>query len=132
MRNPVGPGPGPGPAAEAPREGAAAEPFVFEAVDGGPNYTYLNEEREGHAELVTYAGDANGDRWTDLLAVGGERPVLYENRGGTFEPSGALPAIDRKVRAATFLDYDLDGRLDILLLSANAPPILLADTGGGY
>jgi hypothetical protein len=122
--------------AEAGNATAPARPFAFEAAEVGLNYTYLNEERGGHAEMMTnaglYAGDYDGDRWTDLLAVGGERPILYENRGGSFRPSGALPPIDRKVRAATFLDYDRDGRLDLLLLSANDPPLLLENVGGRY
>ncbi|MFB6218390.1 MAG: FG-GAP repeat domain-containing protein, partial [Halobacteriaceae archaeon] len=64
-----------------------------------------------------YAADYDSDGWTDLLALGGDRPVLFENDRGTLRPSGALPDLDRHVRTALFLDADNDRRQELVLFS---------------
>jgi hypothetical protein len=109
--------------------------FRFEAVDAGPNYSYLSEDR-GQMELVSnagvYVGDYDSDGWPDVLAVGGEQPVLFENRNGSFVRSGLLPEIEQQVRAAAFVDYNVDGRPDVLLLRDHARPLLLENVGGAF
>lgn len=109
--------------------------LAFESVEVGLNYSHVSETR-GHMEMVSsagvYVGDYDGDGWPDVLAVGGERPVLFENRNGTFEQSGALPEVDQDVRSAAFADYNLDGRPDIILLAEDSPPLLLENVGGGF
>jgi len=110
-----------------------AEPFRFEAVDAGLNYTFAGTE-----DIITYkagvfAADYDRDGWTDILAIGDRRPVLFENANGSFEPSGALPEIDEgRVQGALWVDYDVDGRPDLLLFPEDAPPLLLENTGEGF
>jgi len=117
-------------------DGGLARPFQFEPVDAGFQYEYAARAPKGHMRTLSnagvYAGDYDDDGWTDLLAVGGENPVLFENTGGSFEPSGALPSIERPVRSATFLDYNRDGRVDILLLADGSEPLLLENVEGRY
>jgi hypothetical protein len=67
-------------------------------------------------------GDYNGDFRQDFLIWGSNNgrnlTKLYENKGdGSFAESDALPVTFPKVRrgAAAWLDYDADGRLDLLV-----------------
>lgn len=111
----------------------ATQPFSFTEVDAGLNYSFT-----GTSDIVTYqagvfAGDYNADGWVDVLAIGGEKPVLFENVQGTFEASGSLPQLDTgRIQGALWVDYDVDGHLDLLLLPADAPPLLLENTGGEF
>jgi len=84
------------------------------------------------SDAAVYANDYDDDSWTDVLVLGGDRPVLFENDGGTFEPSGALPALDRHVRAALFFDADNDGSQDLLLLSLDREPLFLENRDGEF
>jgi hypothetical protein len=107
----------------------------FDLAETGLEYTFDSHSvgdmaMTSHAGV--YAGDYDSDGWTDLLAVGGEQPVLFENEGGTFVHSGALPQIDRDLWGAVFVDYNVDGRPDIVLLAEGAPPLLLENVGGGF
>jgi tetratricopeptide (TPR) repeat protein len=74
---------------------------------------------------ATYAAfaDYDNDGWLDLFVIGGEgRGHLFRNRGnGTFEdPTAKAGVADVKgARKALFVDLDLDGDLDLLLV-ANA------------
>ncbi|WP_436926133.1 CRTAC1 family protein [Halosimplex amylolyticum] len=79
-----------------------------------------------------YASDYDGDGWTDVLALGGDRPVLFENDRGRFVRSGALPAVEGYVKSAHFLDYDADGDDDLLLLRSGDSPVFLENSGGSY
>jgi len=112
-------------------------PFVFDRVgeERGLEYQY-NSTYGGNHRLVTNAGvyvaDYDRDGWDDVLAVGGDRPVLYTNRGGRFVASGALDGIDRSVRTALFVDYDADGWRDLLLLSIGRSPLLLENDNGTF
>jgi len=112
-----------------------AEPFRFAAVDGGLDYSYVSES-SGMMQVMTnaglYAGDYDTDGWPDLLAIGGERPVLFENRDGSFVRSGALPDLERSYRSATFVDYDVDGDPDLVLLADGARPLVLENVGDRF
>jgi len=79
-----------------------------------------------------YAADVDRDGWTDLLAVGGERPVLFENDRGEFRRTEAVPRLDRSVRSALFVDYDTDGWEDLLLVSEDREPLLLENDRGTF
>jgi len=105
----------------------------------GFDYRVVQYEGVGRGGGV-YVGDYDSDGWPDVLAVGGTpeaggegRPALYENTGGAFERSGALPdGIGRQTVAALFFDYDDDGREDLLLLRLRAEPLLLENEGGSF
>ncbi|MFB6143650.1 MAG: CRTAC1 family protein [Halorientalis sp.] len=79
-----------------------------------------------------YASDYDGDGWTDVLLVGGERPVLFHNDNGTFRPSGEIPPLNRTIQSAVFLDFDADGDDDLLLLANYDRPLLLENHGDGF
>jgi len=83
--------------------------------------------------------DYDNDGWLDVLA--GRRagePLLYRNRGdGSFEPDrrGSLERVlgGLEVGAARFLDFDNDGRQDLLVAGRgpNRTMRLLHNEGGG-
>ena len=80
------------------------------------------------------AGDLNGDGRVDLVFAADGTASVAENRGdGTFGEAIALgggPAHPH-VDAVRLLDYDNDGFLDALLLSAEGPSLLLRNDGTG-
>ncbi|WP_284007048.1 CRTAC1 family protein [Haloarcula pelagica] len=71
----------------------------------------------GSGNSGVYTADVNGDSWTDVLAIGGQEPVLFENRNGTFARSTALPSVDGRVKSAAFVDVERDGWPDLLLFT---------------
>jgi len=81
-----------------------------------------------------YVADVNNDLREDVLAVGGEEPVLYVNTGDGFERSSALPDVPAEVyvRAALFFDADGDGWEDLVLLRHGEPPVLLENERGTF
>lgn len=79
-----------------------------------------------------YTTDFNRDMRPDLFVTGGTTPALFENTGGEFVKSDALPAIKRDVEGAIFFDYDGDGREDLLLLSPERAPLLLHNGPEGF
>lgn len=105
------------------------------STEAGLNYEYAIGFR-GNNQVITnagvYATDYDRDGWTDVLAIGGKRPVLFENEEGQFRRSGALPPLDDPYRAAHFFDYNRDGRPDLLLLGDGKPPQLLRNEGGEF
>jgi len=115
-----------------PREPAPeATELAFREVGSEVGFAYTNDVRFGiMSNAGVYAADYDDDGWTDLLAVGGNRSVLYENRRGTFAPSGELAGIDRTMRSALFLDYDDDGWTDLLLFPDGGQPLAFRNDGG--
>jgi len=79
-----------------------------------------------------YVTDYNTDSWPDVLAVGGGAPVLFENVGGEFKRSNALPEIDVLVKYALFFDSDTDGDEDLLLLPESGTPLFLENLGQSF
>ena len=85
---------------------------------------------EGWSSGVVF-GDVNGDRLLDIYVTRElyddlpnlRRNKLYINQGqGSFQEAAAEYGVDndQRTRHATFLDYDLDGDLDLFL--CNQPP----------
>jgi hypothetical protein len=112
-------------------------PFRFRPVSAetGYNYTYrrsFSSNLQTISNAGVFAADYDGDGWTDVLAIGGERPVLFENRGGEFHRTDVLPEVERTVRSALFFDYDMDSSLELLLLANDRPPLLLNWNGDSY
>jgi hypothetical protein len=78
-------------------------------------------DRAGWAQGAC-VGDYDNDSHRDLFVTHYGRSVLYRNEGdGTFrdvsEQSGILPPGIRWDTGCTFVDYDLDGRLDLAITS---------------
>src|SRR5205085_9421265 len=95
--------------------------------------------------------DADGDGFPDLFVANGhvnddvasfqpeqtyaQRPQLYLNRGGTFTEDRALiesPAMRPMIaRGLAVVDFDLDGRPDVLISANNGSPRLLRNATDG-
>lgn len=103
--------------------------------EAGFDYTYESNyysQLEMMSNAGVYVTDYDGDGWSDTLALGGERPVLFHNKGGEFERSGQLADLNHSVHAAQFVDYDVDGDDDLLLLSVGRPPLFLENREGHF
>ncbi|MDS0300789.1 CRTAC1 family protein [Halogeometricum sp. S1BR25-6] len=119
---------------------------VADTLSGAPDTTIDFRERTdasglayqtdgggaGNGDDGVYVADYDRDGWQDVLAVGGERPVLFRNVNGTFERDAAFPTFDGAVKGALFFDYDGDGWDDLLVLRSHAEPVLLHNDGGTF
>lgn len=132
-------------AADVNRDGAVD---LYVANDTTPNFLWLNqgdgtfidetyfsgagvsENGQGQAGMGVDSGDANGDGWPDLYVTNFslEPNAFYENVGdGTFADgsyrSGLARASFRYLGWGTkFFDYDLDGRLDLVVANGHVYP----------
>lgn len=86
----------------------------------------------GNGNAGIYATDYDNDGWTDLLAVGGDRPVLFRNVEGTYERSNALPVLNQSFKSAAVIDYDGDGWEDVFLLPQNGSVAALHNDKGSF
>jgi len=111
--------------------------FEERAADRGFEYTYNGDgQNRNMKSLVSnagvYASDIDNDGRTDLLALGGEQPVLFRNTGGSFERTSLLPAVEGEIGSALFLDYDNDGWDELLLLRLRDTPVFLDNEEGEF
>jgi len=116
----------------------------FAPADSGQQLTFQNGTAEagldykytplgtGNGNSGIYVADVDNDGWDDLLAVGGERPVLYHNTGGAFERAGAFPAFSREFKSASFVDVEGDGWTDLLLFSREGDVVSLRNRNGTF
>jgi hypothetical protein len=95
-----------------------------------------DEGGAGNGNDGLYVADYDDDLREDVLALGGDSPVLFRNTGGGFERSGALPNVSEpgvgRVQGALWFDHDGDGREDLLLLRRYGTPVLLENDGGHF
>lgn len=112
--------------------------LAFEEVasDSGFEYQHVASEYKDRRSLITNAGVyitdfANNGR-DDLLALGGEKPVLFENVGGEFQKADLLPSIEGSVSGALFFDSNNDGTDDLLLLRIKDTPLFLKHAEAEY
>lgn len=110
------------------RERAREFGFEYEYVDDSTN----DNMKSLVSNAGVYAADIDNDGRTDVLALGGETPVLFRNTGEGFERSDALPDIEGEVGSGLFLDYDNDGWDELLLLRLGAPPVFLDNERGEF
>jgi len=106
--------------------------LAFDDVASDVGFEYrIDADRSGmlsHAGV--YAVDYDNNGWTDLLAVGGDRPVLFANENGTFRRDNQLADVKRPMRAAVFFDYNVDGWDDLLLLPSVGEPVVMRNDRG--
>lgn len=102
--------------------------FDYEYVDDGGN----KNMKSLVSSAGVYASDVDNDGTTDVLATGGEEPVLFGNTSDGFERADMLPEIDGEVGSALFLDYDNDGWDELLLLRLGATPVFLDNEDGEF
>ncbi len=89
--------------------------FADIAEEAGLEYTALVDPDVG-GQLTSsgaYVVDFDNDGYEDVLAVGGDRPVLFENTGDGYERRRGFD--HRDTRSAHFFDHDNDGYRDLLL-----------------
>lgn len=95
----------------------------------GFNYSaYGVRYREEDLVQGVYLSDVNNDLRTDILAVGGERPILFKNTGGGFVRQRTF---GKDVDTAIFFDYNNDGWDDLYLLSDNGS-VFFENKGGKF
>jgi hypothetical protein len=104
------------------RDRTEAAGLTYETDGGGP----------GNGNDGVYVADYDRDGWQDLLAVGGERPALFDNEGGTFARVEDFPTVEGAVKSALFVDYDGDGWEDLLVLRSYDRPVLLHNDAGRF
>jgi hypothetical protein len=123
----------------------AAEAFRECATEVGLNWTmnFLPGEQGETFKINLYdhgagvaVGDFDGDGHEDLYFCNQLGPnALYRNRGdGTFEDVTQKAGValgDRICVAATFVDYDNDGRPDLFVTSTRGGNVLFRNIGGG-
>ncbi|MFB6136275.1 MAG: CRTAC1 family protein [Halobacteriaceae archaeon] len=118
------------------RGGGAGVPdgqwFEEVALHAGISYN-TSGPHTGNGDGAVVVADYDGDGWTDLLALGGDEPVLYHNTGGEFEASGALPPISvTELKSGLFFDYDTDGDQDLLLVPRDDEMVFLENRDGKF
>lgn len=119
-----------GPVGDAPEEPGMS--FAEVSDERGFDYTANNFRQKGNSRAGVYVADVDNDGEPDILATGGDDPVLFENTDGEFAPSDRLPPINATINSALFLDMDRDGWDDILLLPRRGSPIYLANDEGTF
>ena len=90
---------------------------TFKDVAGDVGLADLNRRDTG-VSMGAVWGDFDNDGWEDLLLYRYGRPELFHNdQGRAFTAVGERSGLPRwlNANAATWLDYDRDGRLDIFL-----------------
>jgi len=116
-------------------DGSSDAGLQFEEVGAqrGIDYEGTADKRAafGNGRAGVYVLDFNRDGWPDLLTIGGERPALYENMGGTFERR-SLPDVDIDLKSALVFDYDADGWEEVLLIPIDGEPIMLENDEGTF
>ena len=124
---------------EPPGPDPAFSPTTFEEVAADRGFVYEYVEGEIHGGMISlttdagvYVVDFNDNGRDDVLAIGGEEPVLFENVGGEFLESDALPELDTSANGALFFDHDNDGYEDLLLLPPGSEPIFLENQEGEF
>lgn len=88
----------------------------FERVEGAAGLAGANSNEDGFSMGAVFA-DLDGDRDADAFLVKFGQQHLYENVGGRFVDvsTAAGVAVRMNSSAATFLDYDRDGDLDLYI-----------------
>jgi len=126
-------------------EDTATGPFRESATAAGLTWrmNFLPGEQGEYFKINLYdhgsgvaVGDFDGDGFEDLYFCNQLGPnALYRNRGdGTFEEVTAAAGValgDRVCVAATFVDYDNDGLLDLFVTSTRGGNVLFKNVGGG-
>lgn len=102
------------------------------------NYT-SNDSRlmqEGNTVAGVFVSDYDNDGYPDILALGDQEPVLFENdEGGALTQSNSLPTLNTDFTSALFVDYDNDGWEDLYLInhqSSNKSSVFLENSRGEF
>src|SRR5262249_10542968 len=124
--------PPPGPFRECATEAGITWRMSFLPHEQGQTFKFnLYDHGAGLA-----VGDFDGDGHEDVYFCNQLGPnALYRNRGdGTFEEGAERAGValgDRVCAAATFVDYDNDGKLDLFVTSTRGGNVLFRNLGNG-
>lgn len=103
------------------RDVAAEVGLEYDVGEGTPHFPDVHGP---------YVVDFNNNGYEDLLLVGGENPVLFENVGGEYERYRVFE--HPNTVTAHFFDYDNDGYRDLLLAKRGEPPVFYENRGGAF
>ena len=106
--------------------------FVEVSEERGFVYGANNYQQGGNSRAGVYVTDYTNNGYPDILATGGDNVVLFENTGGEYEPSGALPEINATISSALAFDKHGDGWEDIMLFPRRGSPIFLENNEGTF
>ncbi|MBX0325134.1 CRTAC1 family protein [Halomicroarcula sp. F13] len=105
----------------------------FENVTASSGLTYeATGSGVGSGNSGVYTADVNNDSWTDVLAIGGAGPMLFENHEGQFARSDALPSVEGPVKSAAFVDVERDGYPDLFLFTRDGAVHAFHNDGGTF
>jgi hypothetical protein len=100
------------------------------------NYRYKTSPDAGAGiePAGVFVSDVNNDMRPDILAIGGESPVLYMNTRTGFNPRPMN--VDFQPAYALFFDYNNNGWKDLLLLphfrNSRDSPLFMQNNGGTF
>jgi len=118
------------PTGEPPEEVNEMPQFVDVAEEVGFDYI----STFNRVKLITTSGvyvvDFDNDGYEDILAVGGENPVLFENTGDGYERHREFE--HRKARAAHFFDQDNDGDRDLVIAESGGELVFYENDDGEF
>lgn len=108
--------------------------LAFEEVSDNWGIDYeITGEATGSGYGGVVVGDTNRNGLPDLLAIGGDRPILYENDGDRFVTNERLPSMTYPpLKSAVFFDATGDGWEDLLLIPKSGEPIFLENSNGTF
>ena len=104
----------------------------FEEVSESAGFIYEPRVPTG-IEVVdsgVYVADVNNDGYEDILAVGEQYPVLFENVGGEYVPARTFEV--ERVQTAHFFDFYNNGYEDLLLAQYGGEFIFYENVGGHF
>ena len=104
----------------------------FDEVADSAGFDYESEFRSRGfvSQSGIYVVDYNNNGHEDILALGGDRPVLFENTGEGYERARTFDHPD--ARTAHFFDYDNDGWRDLVLAEYAGDIIFYENVEGNF
>jgi hypothetical protein len=104
--------------------------FVDVAGEVGFDYTSTFNQVKLITTSGVYVVDFDNDGYEDILAVGGENPVLFENTGDGYERHREFE--HGKARAAHFFDQDNDGDRDLVIAESGGEIVFYENDDGEF
>lgn len=107
----------------------------FRETSDDYNFTYnsaRNRVIDGMGNEGVYVSNFDLDNSADLLTVGGNYPVLYDNLGNKLSIDRRFEDVDGYVRSAHFFDANNNGFDDLILIRRGNSPVFYQNQNGNY